>query len=182
MPNANLAMVEVDHRTPIGCSLRTTIPRQVSLPANVAIGDAPRWEQTMTLRWQVQIPRQHDAALFPTIKSIVSLRDVDQHENEDSVAPSEAAIAHAIMWIGSLYEYLAYSESTWIPPLISDSADGGVMFEWWNHEYRRKLTVYIWDQRTEYVQVWGPDMVNEMAEGQAEPIGAFDSVWAWLIR
>lgn len=136
----------------------------------------------MTSRGQLQTPSQNYAVLFPTIESIASLRDPVERKTEADASPSEAAVAHAILWVGHLFEYLTSSESRWIPPLVSDSVDGGVMFEWWNHERRRKLTVYVWDQETEYVQVWGPNMINEMAEGSAEPLDAFASVWAWLTQ
>lgn len=120
---------------------------------------------------------------FSTVTSILALHDTrDSQEWSDFVAPSPDSTIHALVWVNKLRQLLLHSNSRWIDPLVSDSADGGVMLEWWNHDTGRKLTVYIHGDRSEYVQVWGTDIFDEMDEGNAEPLESFASVWWWLTK
>jgi hypothetical protein len=67
----------------------------------------------------------------------------------------------------------------WIQPNVIADAHGDVIFEWWHG--KKKLTVYIEDKSTEYVQVWGTTIHAEMSNGDAEPINTCRSLWLWLV-
>lgn len=101
-------------------------------------------------------------------------------DEPDTSAPTEQAIERARLWLEHLALHILASDYPWFAPHVSDSADGGVMFEWWFGE--KKVTVYVWENQVAYIQVWGPDMRHEMCEGVAEPIPRFmSSVWSWLV-
>ncbi len=124
-----------------------------------------------------------EQSLDEVIRAILALLDLsDDWDSEGAAAPTRDAVAHACSWVAALHAHLFCSGGRWLAPLVSDSADGGVMLEWWNHVNRRKLTVYIWGDRTQYIQVWGPDMRHQMAEGDAEPLATFAPIWSWLTR
>jgi len=67
----------------------------------------------------------------------------------------------------------------WMKPNVTASADGEVVFEWWNGT--KKLTIYIRDQSAEYVKVWGADIDTEMSDGNADLSSIRQSLWRWLI-
>lgn len=67
---------------------------------------------------------------------------------------------------------------SWVEPLVNVSSEGDVVLEWW-HEHR-KLTVYISPDGAEYVRVWGPDIHEDMDDGDASPATNFPKLWAWL--
>ncbi len=46
--------------------------------------------------------------------------------------------------------------------------------------WRKKLTIYVGDGSAEYVQVWGADVDQDMAEGNADGRDARRRLWRWL--
>ena len=137
-----------------------------------------RREMRAALRDQPFLP-QPRPSLKDSFREIFALLDLPANwDGEGAVPPTAVAVGHAIEWLAGLYESLARKGGAWLAPLISDSADGGVMFEWWAN--KRKITVYIWDRHAEYIQVWGPNIRDQMHEGPAEPIENFMPVWSWL--
>lgn len=90
---------------------------------------------------------------------------------------SLTAVANGYWWLLGL---TAQVGNHYPAPLISDTNDGGVMYEWWNHELHRKLTVYIYGGSPHYIRVWGANINTEMDEGSAEPIDSFIPIWRWV--
>ncbi len=124
-------------------------------------------------------------SLGETLTAISDLQHLPEDwDGEGATPPTKDAVSRAGLWLIALAARLideATPEGTrWIAPLVSDSADGGVMLEWWSGP--RKLTVYIWGDRVEYVQVWGPNMRDQMREGSATKAGTFMPVWSWLTK
>ncbi len=97
----------------------------------------------------------------------------------DALPPNRDAVLRAEDWIVRLFLEVADLGRVWISPNVTASADGEVVFEWWYG--RKKLTVYVSDESTEYVQVWGDDMDTEMSEGNADPLSTCRSLWLWLV-
>jgi hypothetical protein len=64
-------------------------------------------------------------------------------------------------------------------PHVTSSAEGEVVFEWWNDP--RKLTVYCTAEDANYVKVWGPDMVTQMEDGDATSPAARQQLWKHLL-
>ncbi len=91
-------------------------------------------------------------------------------------APRLDAILYATSWISNFYTLV--TDSDWSNPNVTAGAQGEVVFEWWNGP--KKLTVYVSDQNAEYVQVWGPDIYTDMADGDAKSIEVCRELWAWL--
>jgi len=81
----------------------------------------------------------------------------------DSLAPNPDAVVHAGNWIVRLYLEVADLGLTWIQPNVIADTNGDVVLEWWHG--KKKLTVYIEDERAEYVKVWGvnPRMTEKAA-------------------
>jgi hypothetical protein len=96
----------------------------------------------------------------------------------DALAPDRAAIAFAEAWLAGLHEQTAAQRAPWLAPHVTSSAEGEVVFEWWNDP--RKLTVYCTAEDASYVKVWGPDMVTQMEDGDATSPAARQQLWMWL--
>ncbi|UPK16090.1 hypothetical protein [Bradyrhizobium sp. 131] len=90
--------------------------------------------------------------------------------------PTQAAAELAADWLYASCER-ATKLGGWRRPHISSTEAGEVVFEWWRGA--RNLTLYFSDDGAEYIQVWGPDMENEMISG---PLNnwSFSNVWLWL--
>jgi hypothetical protein len=63
----------------------------------------------------------------------------------------------------------------WCRPHISSTEDGEIVFEWWRGN--RNLTLYFSDTGAEYIEVWGPDIDNDMRSG---PLDNWSFANAWL--
>lgn len=117
--------------------------------------------------------------LDDTLKRIRNLLKHDAGWNGyDSLAPNPNAVAHAEQWIVRLFLEVADLGRVWIKANVIADAEGDVVFEWWYG--KKKLTVYIGDERADYVKVWGTDIHSEMSDGNAEPISICRSLRLWL--
>lgn len=92
--------------------------------------------------------------------------DIDQGLNKissllqgPSRIPTQAAAELASSWLSLIVERAA-KLGGWRRPHISSTEAGEVVFEWWNKD--RNLTLYFSDEGAEYIEVWGPDMDNDM--------------------
>ena len=58
----------------------------------------------------------------------------------------------------------------WPEPNVAETPWGEFAIEWWGHgnvDRMRKLTVYFANERhVNYVQSWGPDMEEQMIDGE----------------
>jgi hypothetical protein len=77
-----------------------------------------------------------------------------------AVAVSGAAVARAIALVSETF-VTAYS--VWSNPNVTASPYGEVVLEWWNNE--KKLTIYVSNNQSDYVKVWGADIDKEMDDG-----------------
>lgn len=117
--------------------------------------------------------------LEPTRARIERLRTwQDGWNGYDALAPDKGALAHAQRWIESMLWVTLAVRLPWSDPNVTGSLDGEVVFEWWYG--KRKLTVYVSAQDAEYVQVWGPNIHSQMAEGIVHSPEDFQEVWRWL--
>ena len=96
----------------------------------------------------------------------------------DALAPDREAIAFAETWLVGLYQQVTAHGAPWLAPHVTSSAEGEIVFEWWNDP--RKLTVYCTTEDANYVKVWGPDMVTQMEDGDATSPAARQQLWMWL--
>ena len=99
----------------------------------------------------------------------------------DLPVPSQAARLNARRLIEASYEFGVALGATWEEPLINSTDEAEVLLEWWRDE--RKLTFYAGESETSYVKVWGPDIYEQMEQGEMAPQN-FDSglreLWKWL--
>ena len=64
-------------------------------------------------------------------------------------------------------------------PLLNVTLDHEIVLEWWNK--KKKLTIYVCEDTIDYIKVWGPDMVSEMADGTLHlDDGEVVDLWDWL--
>ena len=112
-----------------------------------------------------------------------SLVDIDQGLNKIaclmqgvSRVPTQKAAELASEWLSVSCDR-ANKLGGWRRPHISSTEAGEIVFEWWRGT--RNLTLYFSDDGAEYIEVWGPDMENEMIFG---PLNnwSFSNAWLWL--
>jgi hypothetical protein len=63
-------------------------------------------------------------------------------------------------------------------PNRSNGSFGEDVIEWWHGD--RKLTVYLDDDKIDYLKVWGPDVHSQMQEGELDSDERLRELWAWL--
>ena len=101
-------------------------------------------------------------------------------ENWDGVGsakPNPLAISNAMNWLEQMYSQIVSAQLEWRTPHITASEDGEVVFEWWSGDH--KLTIYFGADTSEFIQVWGTHIKNEMADGRLEVTGIL-GLWKWL--
>lgn len=94
-----------------------------------------------------------------------------------SAKPNPLAISNAMSWLEQIYNQIVSAQLEWRTPHISASEEGEIVFEWWRGNH--KLTIYFGADKTEFIQVWGVHIKNEMADGQLE-VTRILSLWKWL--
>ncbi len=95
-----------------------------------------------------------------------------------AMAPDTQAVERAVGWISALYTDTSDLGLPWLEPNVTASVDSEIVLEWWHGG--KKLTVYVGDGSAEYVQVWGADVDQDMAEGNAGGRDARRRLWRWL--
>lgn len=104
---------------------------------------------------------------IPVTGTIQKIRNLQSWgTNWDGVevtAVSAKVVANATALIDQLYSTATQLNLYWDAPNVTASPFGEVVLEWWNHE--KKLTLYVNEEQTEYVKVWGDDIDVEMDDG-----------------
>jgi hypothetical protein len=107
--------------------------------------------------------------------------DIDQGMNKMaslmqgiSRVPTQTAVELASEWLYLTFER-ANKLGGWRRPHISSTEAGEIVFEWWRGN--RNLTLYFGDSGADYIEVWGPDMDDEMLTG---PLSNWSFAKAWL--
>jgi hypothetical protein len=83
-------------------------------------------------------------------------------------------------WLTTFDEIITANQLTWLNPLVNISPLDEIVLEWWNG--KRKLVIYIEADRTEYIQVWGTSIDNEMTDGDASESSTIEYLWRWLLE
>jgi hypothetical protein len=63
-------------------------------------------------------------------------------------------------------------------PNIGLAPDDQLILEWWSG--RRKLTIYVGDEAADFIQVWGPDVDRDMADGALTSSQTLANLRKWL--
>jgi hypothetical protein len=83
-------------------------------------------------------------------------------------------------WLTTFDEIITANQLTWLNPLVNISPLDEIVLEWWNG--KKKLIIYIEADRTEYIQVWGTSIDNEMTDGDASESSTIEYLWRWLFN
>jgi hypothetical protein len=97
---------------------------------------------------------------------------------EQDTAPHVDAVARASKTILALAIQDQANGRTSLPPNVTSSSDGEVVFEWWNKG--KKLTIYVGSSLVGYVKVWGPDVDSDMEADDVTEASRLAAVWDWL--
>ena len=79
--------------------------------------------------------------------------------------------------IDKLYLVAKSYELWWYPPLINIS-DKRFVLEWFRD--KRKLTIYVLEDKIDYIAVWGADINNEMEDGDINIENTLFDFWSWI--
>jgi hypothetical protein len=123
---------------------------------------------------------QRRAGLTETLARLRALqRHAADRSEHDALPPDRGAITQASAWIRELRRDASATAYAWRPPHVTASAEGEVVFEWWNEP--KKLTVYVAAGEVTYVRAWGTDITAEMDEGDASTSTSRGQIWTWLM-
>ncbi|WP_216920626.1 hypothetical protein [Synechococcus sp. CCAP 1479/9] len=81
-------------------------------------------------------------------------------------------------WLSEVNFLISEVRLPWVEPLVN-YVDQEVSLEWWSAN--KKLTIYFSDTAIEFIRVWGPDIKNEMEDGEVVNPFSFVALWQWLI-
>jgi hypothetical protein len=123
---------------------------------------------------------QRLAGLAATLAQVRALgRRPARGNGDEALAPDRATTLHASAWAREMYRDARGTGLGWRSPHVTASAEGEVVFEWWNAG--KKLTVYLSSDTATSIQVWGPDVTTEMDEGDASTSTRRRQLWTWLM-
>jgi hypothetical protein len=88
------------------------------------------------------------------------------------------AITRAEWWLSNVGDYLTFSANALSSPHVTASADGEIVFEWWNGT--RKLTWYITTDGVDFIQVSGSNIFTDMSDGSLLSLRQAFMQWKWL--
>lgn len=119
--------------------------------------------------------------LDETLDQLAKLKTWERGWNGYDVdAPNLESIRAAELWIKKMYNDVFFSLKSWQSPHITASEDGEVLFEWWHGD--KGLSVYIESSsRTYFIKDWGPDIVSQMEDGEANSSNIRRNLWSWLV-
>ncbi len=100
----------------------------------------------------------------------------DNWDGNGSLRPSTENTERAVEFLRKMYGYL--SAFYWKHPHISVSEEGIIVFEWWQGSH--KITIYNEKKSTNYLKVWGSDILANMDEGELHTPEDIISLWNWL--
>lgn len=122
-----------------------------------------------------------DLGSIPTASVKAKIRKLftleDDWDGRGSEKPNRGAISNALSILDECYAVIRNNRLTWSAPHISATEDGEVTMEWWRDS--RKLSLYISDEKVEYIKVWGSNINDEMEDGELQ-LGVFFHLWNWL--
>lgn len=106
----------------------------------------------------------------------------DNWDGNGSLKPSTENTERAIEFLRRMFRYLsAFDEKHplhWKHPHVSVSEEGIIVFEWWHGNH--KITIYNEKKSTNYLKVWGSDILANMDEGELHIPEDIISLWNWL--
>lgn len=103
----------------------------------------------------------NEIPIYGATRKIRALQDWGADwDGAGAVAVSAATIARATVLVEEAYIAVSH---IWSNPNVTASPHGEVVLEWWNKE--KKLTIYVSENQSDYVKVWGPDIDKEMDDG-----------------
>lgn len=114
---------------------------------------------------------------FPTYTVVDKIRALSG-DVVNELGVSAAAKSRAISLVNNLYFIAQENNFVWELPFVASSAFGEVTFEWWNGA--KKLTLYVGTAESTYVQVWGPDIHNQMKDGVLDGDHIASQLLNWL--
>jgi hypothetical protein len=104
---------------------------------------------------------------IPISSSIQKIRQLQSWgtnwDGAEVIAVSTKAAACTTALIDQIYSIGNELDLDWIAPNVTASPHGEVVLEWWNRE--KKLTIYVNENRSDYVLAWGLDVDSEMKDG-----------------
>jgi hypothetical protein len=149
------------------------------MPVSAYCGSVTNSSANQTEPYSPELSSTSDIFTIPERTKLTSLSWLsDNWDGHGSVKPNGHAIQKAMTFIKEAYVMSAANRLIWKPPHISASEEGEVVFEWWNK--KSKLTVYIGQESSEYLKVWGPNMASEMIADDFDET-QFPQLWSWLV-
>lgn len=162
-------------QTPISYPMPTAIVRTVS----AGLASQQIDEMLKALQKNLFVPSDANHPFAGTWNQLEALYDLSENWNGyDVLAPNPDAIEHAKAWLQKLYRDTENENLKWISPHVSANEDGHVAFEW--ARGRKRLTIYVSSNEAWYIKAWGPHIVNDMTDGEANSSKERIPLWSWL--
>jgi hypothetical protein len=104
-------------------------------------------------------------------------------KRQASEAPISKDTQHRAMTMLALSSMLAREQNLpFMVPSLSSEGNGNLCAEWWQGK-ERSLSLFVGaDGSISYLRAWGPNMHQEMEDGELEADSQIAGLWHWLIR
>ena len=101
----------------------------------------------------------------------------DNWDEKGSKKPSDLILSKAQNTLEGFLYSIVNSGKLWIVPFVSTEEDGSITIQWscGNHE----LHIEIYEEKTEYIKIWGVNIEHEMHLGILNE-KEFFNLWNWL--
>jgi hypothetical protein len=123
-------------------------------------------------------PNFHELLRDCNNKLLEMIGHPEQWADPDEEPPNRKSAERALRWLHQMYGVTLRYKMPWKSPHIGVDENGDISFEWWRGT--KKLTIYVTPEEVEYVQVSGPDIIEDMDDGVVDSPEERRDLWAWL--
>ena len=129
-----------------------------------------------------------DPALYgnfrtPLADTIERLDDIsvwrEDWDGRGAAKPNINSIVNAWRWIKGMRVCATLTRNRWVEPHTVADTNGNIVFEW--SEQGRTLSIYVSPQTVEYLKVEGPNIFDDMEDGEVTTPGVAQDLWRWLM-
>lgn len=103
----------------------------------------------------------------------------DNWDRRGAAKPNIHSIMSAWRWIKVMRVHAILTRNLWVEPHVVADTNGNIVFEW--SEEGRTLSIYVSSQAVEYLKVQGPNIFDDMEDGEVGSTKVAKDLWRWLM-
>lgn len=125
----------------------------------------------------------HENFRTPLADTVNKLYEISKwQENWDgrgAAKPKFSSILAALRWIMGMRAQVPLTRCPWVEPHVVADTNGNMVFEW--SKMGRTLSIYVSAEAAEYLKVEGPNIFEDMEDGEITTPEVAQDLWRWLM-